>query len=123
MNCFTKILIFLGLKQKNTGIQVRKKLNRGLSLNIDRNRIKDPELSRLSQPRSITRGLYTNKNCKNLSPKLRHYTNNDEVRINITEMEDTKENTIIFFKDLCKKWWYSLSITGLLMIQPNIQYY
>ena len=62
MNCFTKILVFLGLKQKNTGIQVRKKLKRGLSLNIDRNRIKDPELNRLSQPRSITRGLYTNRN-------------------------------------------------------------
>ena len=119
MNCFTKILVFLGLKQKNTGIQVRKKLKRGLSLNIDRNRIKDPELNRLSQPRSITRGLYTNRNSKNLSPKLRHYVNNDdEVRINITEMEETEENTLTCFKNLFEKWWYSLSITGLLMVQP-----
>jgi len=119
MNCFTKILVFLGLKQKNTGIQVRKKLKRGLSFNVERNRIKEPELNRLSQPRSITRGLYTNKNSKNLSPKLRHYiNNNDEVRINITEMEETQENTITFFKNLFKKWWYSLSITGLLMVQP-----
>ena len=57
MNCFNKILFFLGLKQKNTGIQVRKKIKRGLSFNIERNRIKEPVLNRISQPRTITRGL------------------------------------------------------------------
>ena len=119
MNCFNKILVFLGLKQKNTEIQIRKRIKRGLSFNIERNRIKDPKLNRISQPRTITRGLYANKKNRNLSPKVTHYrTNSDEIVINIEELEEFVPSTLQTIQNFFKKWWYSLSIAGLFTIQP-----
>lgn len=119
MNCFNKILIFLGLKQKNTGIQIRKRIKRGLSFNIERNRIKDPKLNRISQPRTITRGLYANKKNRNLSPKVTHYrTNSDEIVINIEELEEFVPSNLQIIQNFLKRWWYSLFIAGLFTIQP-----
>ena len=119
MNCFNKILIFLGLKQKNTGIQVRKKLKRGLSFNLERNRIKDSNLSRISQPRSITRGLYIHKKNKKLSPKVTHYrTNDDEIIIDIEELEEPVPNNLQTIKNFLNRWWYSLSLLCLFTVQP-----
>lgn len=126
MNCFNKILIFLGLKQKNTGIQVRKKIKRGLSFNVERNRIKEPVLNRISQPRTITRGLYTHKKNRNLSPKLKHYRNNsDEISINVEELEESTKSNLQIIKNFFSQWWYSLLITGLFTVQPiyNIIYF
>ena len=109
----------MGLKQKNTGIQVRKKIKRGLSFNIERNRIKEPVLNRISQPRTITRGLYVHKKNRNLSPKLRHYRNNsDEIVINVEELEEPTKNHLQIIKNFFTQWLYSLFITGLFTIQP-----
>ena len=104
-NCFNKILIFLGLKQKNHTIRVREKIKRGLSINIDRNIIKEPVLNKISQPRNITRGLYKNYNNNNkLSPKVKHNQFQDEVKINIYEMEEIIPNYWSYFKNLVKKY-------------------
>lgn len=118
MNCFNKILIFLGLKQKNHTIRVREKIKRGLSINIDRNIIKEPVLNKISQPRNITRGLYKNYNNNKLSPKVKHNQFQDEVKINIYEMEEIIPNYWSCFKNLVNKWWYSTLILGILITQP-----
>ena len=117
MNCFNKILFFLGLKQKNNTVRVREKIKRGLSINLDRNIIKEPVLNKISQPRNITRGLYKNYNNNKLSPKVVHQFA-DEVKINIFEMEDITLNYWSYLKTIFNKWWYSGIILGVLITQP-----